>query len=82
MNAYNPMSGSNFSGNGPSTQSAACVINCTNQVGMGLYAFHPGACGVALCDGSARMVSENLSLVVFVRMITTRGHSPVTDSSF
>jgi prepilin-type N-terminal cleavage/methylation domain-containing protein len=82
MNAYNAMSGSNFSGNGPSTQTASCIINCTNQVGMGLYSFHPGACGIALCDGSARMVSENLSLVVFVRMITTRGHGLVTDSSF
>ncbi|HET6326142.1 MAG TPA: DUF1559 domain-containing protein [Planctomycetaceae bacterium] len=82
MNAYNPMSGSNFAGNGPSTKTAACIINCTNQIGMGLYSFHPGAVGISLCDGSARMISENLSLVVFVRLITTHGHGPVTDSSF
>jgi hypothetical protein len=35
-----------------------------------------------MCDGSARMVSENVSLVVFCRLITYKGRSPVTDSSF
>jgi len=82
MNGYNPMSGSNFAGNGQSTQTACCVINCTNQIGMGLYAFHPGSVGMAMCDGSAHMVSENLSLVVFVRLITIIGHGPVSDASF
>jgi prepilin-type N-terminal cleavage/methylation domain-containing protein len=82
MNGYNPMNGSNYAGNGPSTQLAACVINCTNQIGMGLYSFHPGTCGLAMCDGSAHMVSENLSNVVFVRLITIKGHGAVSDSSF
>jgi prepilin-type N-terminal cleavage/methylation domain-containing protein len=82
MNAYNPMSGSNFSGNGPSTKAACCIINCTNQVGMGLYSFHPGTCGMAMCDGSSHIVSENLSLVVFVRLITIKGHGAVSDASF
>jgi hypothetical protein len=82
MNGYNQMSGSNFSGTALGTKTAVCSVNCTNQVGMGLYAFHPGTCGMAMCDGSAHMVSENISNVVFVRLITVRGHTPVTDSSF
>ena len=49
---------------------------------MGLYTFHPGSCGLALCDGSAHMVSENLSVVVFCRLISYHGHKPVTDSQF
>ena len=82
MNGYNLMNGSNFSGTALGSQTAVCVVNCTNQVGMGLYAFHPGTCGLAMCDGSAHMVSENISNVVFVRILTLRGHTAVTDSSF
>ena len=37
------------------------------------------AAGVAMCDGSARMVSENISIVVFVGLMTPRGHDVVTD---
>jgi len=62
--------------------SPACFMNCTNFINLNLYSFHPGSCGLAMCDGSARMVSENLSVVVFCRLVTYRGRSPVTDSSF
>ena len=55
-------------------------INCTNQVKANLYSFHPGACGILMCDGSAHMVSENLSIITLCRLITFKGHSPVTDS--
>jgi prepilin-type N-terminal cleavage/methylation domain-containing protein len=83
-NGYNNLKGSTFDGTtlsgGRST--GACFINCTNQSFMGLYSFHPGACGLAMCDGSAHMVSENLSVVVFCRLISYHGHKPVTDSSF
>ena len=58
----------------------ACFINCTNQLRLGLYSFHPGTCGLAMCDGSSHMVSENISIVVFCRLITYKGRSPVTDS--
>jgi len=58
------------------------LINCTNQPKLGLYSFHPGSCGLAICDGSARLVSENLSVVVFLRLITYRGNASVLDSSF
>jgi prepilin-type N-terminal cleavage/methylation domain-containing protein len=79
--------GSLFSGSGAGTfptppSTPICAINCTNRYSRNFYAFHPGSAGILLCDGSARMVSENLSLTVFCRMLTYRGHKPVTDSSF
>ena len=83
-NAYNQMFGSTFSGGtAPRTGTVpVCFINCTNQAKMNLYSFHPGSCGLAMCDGSAHMVSENIGIVPFCRMITFSGRSPVTDSSF
>jgi prepilin-type N-terminal cleavage/methylation domain-containing protein len=60
----------------------ACAINCTNEIWAGLYSFHPGSCGLAMCDGSARMVSENISIVTYCRLITWRGGAKVTDSEF
>jgi prepilin-type N-terminal cleavage/methylation domain-containing protein len=83
-NAYNQMFGSTFAGGtAPSTGTApVCFMNCTNQAKMNLYSFHPGSCGLAMCDGSAHMVSENIGIVPFCRMITFKGRSPVTDSSF
>jgi prepilin-type N-terminal cleavage/methylation domain-containing protein len=59
-----------------------CAINCTNRASRNFYSFHPGSAGVTMCDGSARMVSENLSITVLCRLLTYRGHKPVTDSSF
>jgi prepilin-type N-terminal cleavage/methylation domain-containing protein len=83
-NAYNQMYGSTFTGgtvpNG--NTGPVCIINCTNQAKMNLYSFHPGACGLVMCDGSAHMVSENLSVVTFCRLLTYSGRAPVTDSSF
>ncbi len=82
-NGWNYLNGSTmdgtqlYTGTGP-----PCVINCSNQPKVGLYSFHPASCGMAMCDGSARMVSENLSVIVFLRLISCRGGSPVTDSSF
>ena len=82
-NAYNQMYGSTFSGGtAPATGTApVCFINCTNQAKMNLYAFHPGSCGLAMCDGSAHMVSENIGIIPFCRMITFSGRSPVADSA-
>jgi len=81
-NAWDSIWGSTFDGTAvaPTNAKTACVINCTNQSRFGLYSFHPGSCGLSMCDGSAHMVSENMSLVVFCRLLTFRGRSPVTDS--
>jgi prepilin-type N-terminal cleavage/methylation domain-containing protein len=89
-NAWMTLNGSTFDGTAPLTPqnslhdptgpAPACFINCTNFVNLGLYSFHPGSCGLAMCDGSARMVSENISVVIFCRLITSAGRSPVTDN--
>ncbi|HXY33699.1 MAG TPA: DUF1559 domain-containing protein [Planctomycetaceae bacterium] len=86
-NVFSVYGGSQFSGlpwaGGAFTAgSPVCFINCVNLWSTNWYSFHPGSCGVALCDGSARMISENTSLTVLCRIQTYRGHKPVTDSSF
>jgi prepilin-type N-terminal cleavage/methylation domain-containing protein len=78
--------GSNFLGNATvanSSVNAVCFFNCTNENNIdGVYSFHPGAGGVLMCDGSAHMLSENISVVVFIKMISFRGHQQVLDSQF
>jgi prepilin-type N-terminal cleavage/methylation domain-containing protein len=59
-----------------------CFLNCANIWSLNWYAFHPGAVGIALCDGSARMISENTSLTVLCRLQSIAGHKPVLDSAF
>ena len=76
--------GSNFpgtkqwNGNGP-----LCIINCTNEwIRTFGYSFHPGAVGVCMCDGSAHMISENISFLTFMALLSIHGREPVTDSGF
>jgi prepilin-type N-terminal cleavage/methylation domain-containing protein len=83
-NGFNELYGSTFSGlaAAPTNGAPVCFINCINQAFGGLYSFHPGSCGLLLADGSVHMVSENLSIVVFCRMISFKGYAPVVDSAF
>jgi prepilin-type N-terminal cleavage/methylation domain-containing protein len=85
-NAAHWIDGSNFQGTGKVTnpkQNAVCFFNCTNENNVdGVFSFHPGTGGVVMCDGSAHMLSENISVLVFIKMISVRGQQPVTDSSF
>jgi prepilin-type N-terminal cleavage/methylation domain-containing protein len=88
-NAWNYQWGSSYDGTTfaltaaqGGTPATTCIINCTNEMWAGLYSFHPGSCGLSFCDGSARMISENLSVITYCRLITYHGRSPVTDSSF
>jgi prepilin-type processing-associated H-X9-DG protein len=46
-----------------------------------IYSFHPGAGGVAMCDGSAHMLSENIGVIPFCNMMSFAGHEVVTDSN-
>jgi prepilin-type N-terminal cleavage/methylation domain-containing protein len=86
-NAVGYILGSDFTGlSQPSCFSSTncpmpvCFINCTNEIGYNaIFSFHPGSGGVALCDGSARIVSENISIVTFVALMTPRGHEAVPD---
>jgi prepilin-type N-terminal cleavage/methylation domain-containing protein len=76
--------GTNPQGNGFKYTPGApvCFINCVNFWSNNIYGFHPGTVGIALCDGSARMISENISLTVFCRLQSYHGSRPVTDSGF
>ncbi|HEV8066513.1 MAG TPA: DUF1559 domain-containing protein [Planctomycetaceae bacterium] len=76
--------GSLFNGSGAPltatpTSVPICAVNCTNRSHRNFYAFHPGSAGILLCDGSARMISENIGITPLCRMLTYRGHKPVTD---
>jgi prepilin-type N-terminal cleavage/methylation domain-containing protein len=82
-NASNYVNGSSFAGNTtmPSGTTLCCIINCTNEASMNFcYSFHPGSAGIAMADGSAHQVSENISLVTFCNLVSYRGHESVTDS--
>jgi prepilin-type N-terminal cleavage/methylation domain-containing protein len=58
----------------------ACFFNCTNEYGINaIYSFHPGSGGVAMCDGSARMVNESIGVTPFCNLLTYSGRAPVTD---
>jgi prepilin-type N-terminal cleavage/methylation domain-containing protein len=83
-NTDDELSGSNFDGTQHTVpKTPVCVINCTNEHGGGnFYSFHPGCVGICMCDGSAHMISENISLVTLMRLLTFQGHEVVTDSSF
>jgi prepilin-type N-terminal cleavage/methylation domain-containing protein/prepilin-type processing-associated H-X9-DG protein len=82
-NASNYVNGSSFDGKHLGTAQACCVVNCTNEASQNFcYSFHPGSAGIAMCDGSVHMISENISLVVLCNLVTFRGHEVVTDSSF
>jgi prepilin-type N-terminal cleavage/methylation domain-containing protein len=86
-NAFSYFLGSDFTGltvpncfSSTNCPTPVCFINCTNEIGYNaIFSFHPGAGGVALCDGSARMLSENISIVTFVALMTPRGHEAVPD---
>jgi prepilin-type N-terminal cleavage/methylation domain-containing protein len=77
--------GSLFNGTaGPNTSPSPpiCFINCTNEASTDvIYSFHPGAGGVAMCDGSAHMLSENIGVIPFCNMMSFAGHEVVTDSN-
>jgi prepilin-type N-terminal cleavage/methylation domain-containing protein len=82
--------GSSFDGlsdgncaNGTNCANPICFVNCSNEWSTnGVFSFHPGSGGIALCDGSARMISENISISTFGSMLTPRGHERVSDSQF
>jgi prepilin-type N-terminal cleavage/methylation domain-containing protein len=59
-----------------------CFLNCINFWSNNWYSFHPGSVGIALSDGSARMISENTSITVLCRLQSYGGHKPVLDSAF
>ena len=75
--------GSTFDGNTPSSPTTPiCFFNCTNEAGTDvIYSFHPGSGGIAMCDGSAHMIGENIGVVPFCAMMTYKTHEPVSDTA-
>jgi prepilin-type N-terminal cleavage/methylation domain-containing protein len=58
----------------------ACFFNCTNEYSINaIYSFHPGSGGVAMCDGSARLMNESIGVTPFCNLLTYSGRAPVTD---
>jgi prepilin-type N-terminal cleavage/methylation domain-containing protein len=78
-------SGSLFNGTkGPNTNPSPpiCFFNCTNEQGSNvLYSFHPGTAGVAMCDGSAHMLSENIGVIPFCNMMSFKGREVLSDTA-
>ena len=50
-----------------------CAINCANSRTAGLYSWHTGGAHIALADGSARFISENISAYTLASLITKAG---------
>jgi prepilin-type N-terminal cleavage/methylation domain-containing protein len=90
QNANAQFSGSSFDGlsdpgalctSATNCQVPVCFFNCTNEKGANsVFSFHSGSGGVAMCDGSAHMLSENISIVTFAALTTPRGHDRATDN--
>jgi type II secretory pathway pseudopilin PulG len=75
-NAENWFKGASSDG---ATLIGPCAINCTNAAEAGVYSFHEGGTHVLLCDGSAKLVSESMSVENFINLVTREGHRAVLD---
>ena len=72
-----------------STLPGPCAVNCTNGEDFGstpfphpyygsegsgeTYAFHPGGANVAMGDGSVRLISSNINIREYARLVTRAG---------
>ncbi len=56
-----------------------CVVNCTNDLGYGIYSFHSGGANIALCDGSVRFLSQSTSKAT-VRALVSRAGGEIIGS--
>ncbi|MBL8811664.1 MAG: DUF1559 domain-containing protein [Planctomycetaceae bacterium] len=63
------LQGSLYDGTGLSG-GPACMA--TNIRGNGFHSFHTGGCQFAMCDGSVRFISENISQTTFASLITRK----------
>ncbi len=52
------------------TSPGACLINCSNEYGKGMYSFHTGGANVGLADGSVRFLTKSTDPKTVVYFIT------------
>jgi prepilin-type N-terminal cleavage/methylation domain-containing protein len=82
--ALNNFEGSTFTGEETTTPTEpVCFFNCTNLGGGTnlVYSFHPGAGGVAMCDGSVHMLNQSIDIRVMLGLVTFNGREPITDAA-
>jgi prepilin-type N-terminal cleavage/methylation domain-containing protein len=80
MNAESWLSGSRTDGSG-GEDSGPCLINCTNEHGVGLFSFHTGGVHCVMGDGAALFISSNIDNATFHQRLTPQGgvHSDPLD---
>lgn len=66
INGENWFGGSGFNGSGQ----GGCVINCTNEYGKGMYAFHSGGANTVFADGSVHFLSQGMSTRTLAFLVT------------
>ena len=86
------MNGANYTGTSFDNNAGTnyCLINCSNfmasglmgkngNFGGGMFSFHSGGAQIAMCDGSVRFISNNVSAVAVFGMLTRAGADPMTE---
>jgi prepilin-type N-terminal cleavage/methylation domain-containing protein/prepilin-type processing-associated H-X9-DG protein len=59
-----------------------CMVNCTNQPGAGVYAFHPGGAHMLFADGSVRLMNQRIAQFVFYSLFTRAGGETLHNNEF
>jgi len=73
-NAENWITGTKFDGTGGS-DSGACLVNCTNESGAGMYSFHNNMVHILMADSSVRNLSQNVQNSLIVKLVSIDGGS-------
>ena len=56
-----------------------CGINCTNEPGAGLYAFHTGGAHALMCDGAVKFLAASLGSYTLCGLFTCQGAEAIGD---
>ncbi len=61
------------------SKGGACVLNCSNLNGRGLWSFHKGGVQVLMGDGTVRFLSQNMNSATFGELVGMDDGSVVGD---